>query len=116
MNHLFINTVSTRRATTTKVADTGEMKKEWRDVTALASVPCWISPARGRQQIAVGKEQVVSSHTLFSDGEEAFLEGDLVKDENGHRYEVLLVRPCNTPAGYHHTELDLVYRSGQEPL
>lgn len=116
MNHLFINTVSTRRATLAKMGDIGEMVPTWRPVAGLEAVSCRISPASGRRQVSVGKEQVVSTHTLFSNGEEAFLEGDLLTDEKGFRYEIGLVRVCNGMTGYHHTELDLVHRSGQEAL
>lgn len=116
MNHLFINTVSTRRPIQTRIGTAGEMGHEWRDVTALAAVSCRISPASGRRQVSVGKEQVVSSHTMFSNGEEAFLAGDIVKDEAGNQYEILLVRPCNGMTAYHHTECDLRFRSGQEAL
>jgi hypothetical protein len=109
MQHLLMNTVSVSR----KRARMNETMEQVGQVAPVMSgVSCRIAPGSGRRVVQVGAEQVVSSHTMISTGEEGFQEGDLVTDEKGKVYEVILVRPCYTATRYHHTECDMIYRQG----
>jgi hypothetical protein len=72
-----------------------------------------IAPGSGRKLVQRVQDQVVSSHTMFTSGDEPFVEGDFVVDESNKTYEILFVKPCFTLRDYHHTECDLIYRQAQ---